>query len=111
MTYVTEWARLFALTLGVELAVAVPLLGKDDPLARRAGAVAFAQLASHPLVWFVIPTFGLAGARFLLLAEGWALASELVFYRLVFPRLTWRRALAISALANGASMTVGGLLR
>jgi hypothetical protein len=111
MNYVAEWARYFALTLTVELLVAVPLLGKSYPLARRAAAVLFAQLVSHPVVWFVIPAFGLGRTAFLLVAETWAVAIELALYRLVFPELAWTRAAAVSAIANGASVVVGTLVR
>ena len=111
MSYVAEWARFFGLTLGVELAVAVPLLAGHGSVIRRTGAVLFGQLASHPLVWFVIPALGLGGARFLVAAETWAVLCELLLYRLVFPRLTWAGALAVSALANGASVIAGIIAR
>src|SRR5262249_29742265 len=42
-----------------------------------------------------------------LLAELWAWLAEAVFYALAFRRLTLTRALAVSALANGASVLVG----
>src|SRR5262245_56838287 len=102
MSYFAEWARWFALTLAVELAVAVPLLAPEEALTRRAGAVTLAQLASHPLVWFLLPALGLGGARFLMAAESWAVACELLLYRLVFPHVGWRGALGVAALANGA---------
>jgi hypothetical protein len=111
MSYTADWARYFLLTLVVELAVAVPLLGKGERLARRGAAVAFAQLVSHPAVWFVVPGLGLERTPFLLAAETWAIVSELCLYRLVFPRLSWSRVLAVSALSNGASVLVGTFVR
>lgn len=106
MSNVAVWAEYFALTLLVELFVAVPLLGKDQPRSRRVAAVAFAQLASHPSVWFVFPAFELPRAAYLFVAETWAVVSELVLYRVVFEQLSWSRALAVSAIANGASLAI-----
>jgi hypothetical protein len=111
VNYVAEWARVFALTLAVEMVVAVPLLGREQRLARRSAAVLFAQLATHPLVWFVLPELRLGRLPFLVLAESWAVVAELTLYRLVFPALSWSRALAVSALANGASAALGTFLR
>jgi hypothetical protein len=111
MIYVADWARYFALTLGIELLVATPLLGRREALARRLAAVTFAQVASHPAVWFILPALGLGRIRYLVLAESWAIVSELLLYRLVFPSLTWSRALAASALANGVSLGVSTLIR
>ena len=112
MLNLTElWFRAFAITLGVELAVAVPLLGSAGTLGRRTLAVGFAQLSTHPAVWFVFPELGLARVPYLALAEGFAVVAELVLYRLLFPALSWSQALATSALANAASYTVGLLLK
>jgi hypothetical protein len=104
---VSAWSHAFALTCLVELAVAVPLIGRSESALRRTGAVLFAQLASHPAVWFVFPALHLRRLHYAVGAELWAVAIELVIYRLVFARLSWLRAFAISALANGASFAVG----
>lgn len=110
MSLVLAWSKLFALTLVAEIAVAVPLLGNNRRLSRRFMAVSFAQLASHPLVWFVLPEFGMRRLDYVLLAESWAVVSELLLYRLVFEDLSLSRALAIAALANGVSFAVGTFL-
>ena len=102
-----HWFMAFALTVVVELAVAVPLLGAIDTPWRRAAAVCFAQLATHPAVWFIWPLFGLQRLSYLLVAEGFALVTEALFYRFAFKTLPWPRALAASALANGASLILG----
>lgn len=103
----------FALTLGVELVVAVPLLaiGSESTLGRRVAAVTVAQLATHPAVWFFWPLFGWPRPVYLLAAESFALVTELLVYRLVFQRLPWARVLAASALANGASVLIGAWLQ
>jgi hypothetical protein len=103
----------FALTVAVELAVAVPVLGNgaERSLPRRAAAVCVAQLATHPAVWFFWPLFGWSRPVYLLIAESFALVTELFIYRLVFRGLPWPRVLAASALANGASVMIGAWLQ
>lgn len=110
MSWVALWSQPFALTLAAELSVAVPLLGSLRSVPHRMAAVAAAQLASHPIVWFVLPGLGLGRAPFLLLAEGWAVGLDLLLYRLIYAQLSWARALAVSALANGASLALGTAL-
>jgi hypothetical protein len=46
----------------------------------------------------------------ILTAESWAIASEAVVYALVFPALSRRRALGVSAVANAASFLTGVVL-
>jgi hypothetical protein len=111
MTVVSEWARYFAITLCVELLVAVPLLGRPERLLRRVAAVTLAQLTTHPGVWFILPELRMGRTPYLIVAESGAVLIEFLFYRLVFSKLPWSRALAVSALANGASLAVGTLLR
>ncbi len=101
----------FLLTLARELAFATPLLGAPFPLARRAGAVLLGQCLTHPLVWFAWPLLGLPRPLYLLCAETFAVAVELVVYRLALPGLPWPRAVAAASLANAASIAVGLLLR
>jgi hypothetical protein len=110
LNIVALWARAFCETLFIELCVAIPLLAGVGSKARRALAVGFAQLVTHPAVWFIFPTFGWSRTRYLLVAESWAVLGEFTFYRFVFETLSWPRALAVSALANAASYGVGLLL-
>lgn len=105
------WAKYFLVTLFVEGLVCVPLLGKRYSPSRRLVAVLFAQLLTHPIVWFALPELRLDTMSYLVLAETWAVSLEVVFYRFVFVDLSWRRALGISALANGASFAIGLLLQ
>jgi hypothetical protein len=106
--FVVLWARAFAATLVVELAVATPLL--RGPRAQRVVLVALANLASHPLVWFVFPDLGLGYAAWLALAEAWAVVVEGIAYRVLLPTTTGR-AMLVAAVANGASLAVGHVLR
>jgi hypothetical protein len=109
LTRITSWALAFSVTVGVELVVAIPLLGPGSRL-RRATAVALAQLVTHPIVWFVLPQLGLSRTTYLVLAETWAIVGELLLYRLVFVQLPGSQLLAAAALANGCSLAAGTLL-
>jgi hypothetical protein len=121
MAPVLRFLVAFALTVVVELGVAVPLLAPgpgsgSEPLAessllRRIATVCVAQMATHPAVWFFWPLFGWPRPVYLLVAESFALVTELLIYRLVFQRLSWARVLSASALANGASVVLGAWLR
>jgi hypothetical protein len=106
------WLVAFLITAAVEAPIVLALtrdLAVRAP--RRLLLAVFALLATHPLVWFVFPRLvGLTGHTSLLLSEVWAWLIEALFYALVFPGLPAARALGISALANGASVTVGLLL-
>ena len=113
MAPVQRFLFAFALTVVVELLVAVPLLASpaERNWGRRVAAVCVAQLATHPAVWFFWPLFGWPRPIYLLVAESFALVSELLIYRLVLPRPPWARLLAASALANGASVLMGAWLQ
>ncbi len=108
MTYQALWFQAFVLTLAVELGVAFPLLRSAEPSrTRRALAIVFANLASHPIVWFVITRVVTPAALSIPIAEAWAVGSEAVFYAVVFPSIGGMRALGISGVANAVSFAVG----
>jgi hypothetical protein len=72
----------------------------------------FAQLATHPLVWYVFPYIvGLRGSTATLLSEAWAWLGEAALYALAMRDVTFARALGVSAVANGASVLAGLVLR
>lgn len=106
------WLRAFLITVAVEVPVVVPLTRASQvSAARRAALAVFAQLATHPLVWFVFPQLvGLTGRTSLLLSEAWAWLAETVFYLVALPGLSLSRAVAASAIANAASIAVGLLV-
>jgi hypothetical protein len=103
------WLTAFLLTFAVEAPVILVLTrGSETGVSRRLALVFFAQLATHPLVWFVFPYIvGLTGGTATLLSEIWACLAEAVFYALVLRGVTFTRALSLSALANGASVLAG----
>ena len=107
-----EWLRAFLLTLVVEVPVATYLLRHNEPrLSRAAALVVFANLASHPLVWFVWSQVFLIGTvEYVLVAEMWAVAVEAVFFAVAVRGLRPGRALLVSLVANGASFVAGRLL-
>lgn len=110
MSYQTLWVRYFLLTTACELLVAYPLLRAVEATRwRRVSAVMVANLASHPLVWFVLARVIASRTALTLVAEPWAVASEAFVYALVFPALRPWRALGVSALSNALSFVVGAV--
>jgi hypothetical protein len=103
------WFAAFLVTLGVEAPIVLALTrGSEIAAARRFAFVVFGQLATHPLVWFVFPRIaGLTGHAALALSEAWAWLAEAALYALALRGVTVTRALAVSAIANGASVLAG----
>lgn len=112
----SEWFAAFLLTCAVEVPLVAVLLwrtrsGAAIGLPRLVGLAFFANLASHPLVWFVFTQLYLVGTpEYLLAAEGWAFGIEALFYAVAVPGLAARGAIAVSLIANVASFLVGRLL-
>ncbi|GAC1579497.1 MAG: hypothetical protein NVS3B20_10450 [Polyangiales bacterium] len=105
---VGAWAQMFALTMLLEFLVAGSLLRSAEPrLPRRLLLIAFATLATHPAVWFIIPKVGLSYGATVVAAESWAIVVEAVFYAIVAPRVHGLSAVGVSALANAASYAGG----
>ena len=109
---VDAWFRAFLLTLAVEVPIAALLLRRFEPSwPRLLVLVIFANLASHPAVWFVFTQLLLIGTpEYLVVAEGWAVTCEALFYWAAFRGLPVRRAIVTSLAANAASFLVGQLL-
>ena len=106
--WVANWLRAFGLTLLVELAIALPLLAPvERRLSRRASAVVVANLATHPLVWFLFPGLAFGTGPRLTLSEAWALLAEIAIYRVVWPSMSIRRAALVSVAANAGSLVAG----
>jgi hypothetical protein len=107
-----DWFRAFLVTLVVEVPIATYLLRRAGPELWRIGALAFfANLASHPAVWYVWTQVFLFGtAAFVIAAEGWAIAIEAVFFWVAFRGIGLGRAVLVSVVANLASFSVGRLL-
>jgi hypothetical protein len=102
------WLEGFGLTIGVEEAVAMPLLRPVcASRGRRAMAILIANLTTHPLVWFFWSRLGWSWMTVTCLAEGWAFGFELVVYRIIFPAAAWRRCAMVSGAANVASYVLG----
>jgi hypothetical protein len=109
--WIVDWLRAFAWTVGVELTIALPLLRAVEARAlRRCMAIVFANLATHPAVWFIFPGAALAITPRIALSELFALVTEILVYRVVWPELSWRRAFAVSLCANAASALSGLLI-
>jgi hypothetical protein len=108
LPYVWAWAASFLITLVVELVVAGSILRCAEWTRwRRYGCIAVANLATHPMVWFVFPALPIPYFGIVILAEAWAVVLEAIAYRLALPASPRWCPLAASALANGASYCVG----
>jgi len=109
---VSGWFAAFVLTLAVELPLVVFLLRRAEPnLVRLGTLVVFANLATHPAVWYVFTQLFLVGTpEYTLAAETWAVAAEAVFYWAAIRGLPVRRAIAVAFVANAASFLAGRLV-
>jgi hypothetical protein len=106
----TSWPYAFALTTLIEVPIVVALT--SGRLSRRLLVAVAAQLATHPLLWFYFARLpGVTGRTGVLIGELFALVAEAVIYRLGLPDISAKRALGLSALANGTSLAVGLLVR
>jgi hypothetical protein len=111
-SFVHLWLRAFALTLAVESAVGAPLLRAVEPrLSRRLALLFFANLASHPAVWFVFPSLGTSYTVIIALAEAWAVLAEMAFFVVALPEAPRQRLWGTVLLANGASWGAGTIVR
>jgi hypothetical protein len=107
LSYFESWALAFCLTQLVEVPV-------YRALAPVGWARAFSlSLVTHPIVWYVFPplgaAIGLGFAPMLWAAEAFAYLAEAALLRAYGVR--WRRALAVSCVANTASIVAGELVR
>ena len=109
---VDVWFRAFLLTVAVEAPIVALLLRRWEPSwPRLLALIFFANLASHPAVWFVFTELLVIGTPgYLMVAEGWAIGCEALFYWAAFRGLPVRRAIVVSLVANAASFAVGLLV-
>ena len=109
---ISEWLPAFLVTLVVELPVAVWLLRSAEPeLARLCALVVFANLITHPAVWFIFTQLFLVGTlEYTLAAEAWAIGIEALFYVVTIRGLGLQRALLVAVAANLASFLAGRLI-
>lgn len=106
---VEDWFRAFVLTLAVEVPIAAYLLRRVEPdRVRLVLLVVFANLATHPIVWYVwTQPFLIGTPEYLAVAESWAVAAEAVFYWAAFRGVRPLRALGVALAANAASFIAG----
>lgn len=109
---VSGWFAAFVLTLAVEVPIVAWLLRRVEPvLWRRVALAVFANLVTHPAVWYVFSQLVVPGTvEYTLVAEGWAIAAEAAFYAVVVRGLGLSRAVVVAVVANGASFAVGRII-
>lgn len=113
--YIVLFCRAFLITQVIEIPVVWYLLARDfrrcgdEPSALRLVIGAFfANAATLPCLWFVLPHF-LAYGQAVALGELIAFAAEALLY-LCLLRASWRSALVASLAANASSVLVGLLI-
>lgn len=107
MPQLRSWLVAFLLTLSTETPIVAAVYRKVEPRRLRLlGLIFFANLATHPAVWFIFPAFHWPYAKQVWISEIWAFGLEIVYYHLAFPG-SFRRAASAAILANAASLTVG----
>lgn len=106
---VHAWLVAFLLTVAVEVPIVALLLrGRDPGGWRLVILVVFANLATHPAVWFIFPQLLLVGTLpFTVAAELWAVAAEALFYAAAFRGVSPHRAIGTAVVANAASFVIG----
>jgi len=106
------WFRAFLLTVAVETPIALLLLRRWEPgWPRLLALISFANLASHPAVWFVFSQLLLLGTwQYVVVVEGWAIGIEALFYWVTIRGLPARQAVVVALVANLASFCAGRLL-
>ena len=105
------WLIGFGLTLSFEVPLVVWLLGDALPSMRHRLAIAvFANLLTHPLVWFFFPQMPINYAPRVALSECWAFAGEALFYWTVVSPISLARAGLISLAANLTSFGFGWIV-
>jgi len=108
---ISAWFTAFVVTLLVEAPVVWFLARRaESDLLRLGFLVLFANLVTHPAVWYVFTQLFLVGtSTYTLAAEAWAIAAEALFYWVTIRGLGPRRAITIAVVANLASFLVGRL--
>jgi hypothetical protein len=109
---ISGWFAAFVLTLAIELPIVAWLLRHAEPdLRRRVALAVFANLVTHPAVWYVFSQlFVIDTLEYTLVAEGWAVVAEALFYVVAIRGLGIGRAIVVAVLANGASFAVGRIV-
>lgn len=109
---ISGWFAAFVVTLAIELPIAVVLLRRwERDLVRLGIIVVFANLATHPIVWYVATQIFLVGTpEYTLTAEAWAILAETAIYWAAIRGLPVRRAFVVAVVANITSWLVGRLI-
>ncbi len=106
-----SWFIGFGLTLAFELPILLWLLRHVEPRwPRRLCAAFFANLSTHPLVWFLISMLPLHFEIRAAISEVWAILIEAWFYATFLQKREPMVALRASLLANVTSFALGCLV-
>lgn len=106
------WFVAFLITLVIEAPIVAFLLRRAEPdRLRLVILIVFANLATHPVVWFVISqVLDVGTVGYTLVAETWAVAAEALLFGVAIRGLSARRAIAVAAAANATSWLAGRVI-
>lgn len=106
------WFVAFLITLVIEAPIVAFLLRRAEPdRLRLVILIVFANLATHPVVWFVISqVLDVGTVGYTLVAETWAVAAEALLFGAAIRGLSARRAIAVAAAANATSWLAGRVI-
>lgn len=109
---VSGWFAAFVITVAIEVPIVALILRRSEPdLVRLVTLIVFANLATHPVVWYVLTQLLLVGTpSYTLVAETWATAAEAVFYAAAIRGLPWQRAVVVAVAANATSWLGGRVI-
>ncbi len=110
-----RWLGAFLLTLAIEAPLVLAVLRREPgapelPTRRALLGIFFANLATHPLVWFGFPQLGISPNVDLAISEVFAPVAEAAFFATMFDGVTLRRAGLAAVAANLTSFGLGLLL-
>jgi len=109
VTLARSWLVAFVLTCALELPVVLlATWGREAKPRRVIGVALFAQLLTHPLVWFAFPALPLLSheGRFWL-SELFAWVAEAALYAGLLSGVSAWRGVGISGIANALSLAAG----
>jgi hypothetical protein len=109
------WLKIFALTYTIETPIYFAALRRHLHFLGALLVSLVLNLATHPVVWFVLPKIFSNQVNYALFAEAWAVTIEALLLKALDRGLHWGRQgwlwfFGLAFVANGISASVGELL-
>lgn len=97
----------YALTIATETLILYFILRKDYRTGTIVRNSVIASTLTLPFVWFFFPLFPVGYAVRIGISELFAFAAEAGVYAILFEKIGWKKAAAISFAANAISFSAG----